>query len=132
MLEIANSYIYIEGKIIPSDLTKCFFLFINAWAFLYDEIHYDMWGKKIFIVRKKGIISTVKIMVSYGSSLSNLLLGYGFGLTGEKLNIFLMSLVRFLVENYPSNIRNAHLPNIIRGVFLLQNNNKYLLYPTFT
>lgn len=63
MLDISNSNIYIEGKTTLTDLRKRCFLSNDALAFLFDEIHYEMGGVKVAMVRKPGITLTIRNML---------------------------------------------------------------------
>ncbi|KAJ8946068.1 hypothetical protein NQ318_009194 [Aromia moschata] len=47
MLDVADSYIYIEGKFTSSDPTKTCYLANNALAFLFEEIRYEMGGEQV-------------------------------------------------------------------------------------
>lgn len=87
ILDITESYIYIEGKFTPSDATKRCYLSNNALAFLFDEIRYEMGGEQVAVVRKPGITTTMKTMVSYGKSYLSTLLTTGWGLTEQKQDI---------------------------------------------
>lgn len=87
ILDIADSYIYIEGKFTPSDATKRCYLSSNALAFLFEEIRYEMGGEQVATVRKPGITTTMKTMVSYGQTHLPSLLTTGWGLTEQKQDI---------------------------------------------
>ena len=87
ILDIADSYIYIEGKFTPSDITKRCYLSNNALAFLFDEIRYEMGGEQVVVVRKPGITTAMKTMVSYGQTHMRTLLTTGWGLKEEKQDI---------------------------------------------
>lgn len=84
ILDISESYIYIEGKFTPSDATKTCYLSNNALAFLFDEIRYEMGGEQIAIVRKPGITTTLKTMVSFGETQQKRLHSYGWGMIEDK------------------------------------------------
>lgn len=88
ILDIAESYIYIEGKFTPSDATKECYLSNNALAFLFDEIRYEMGGEQVAVVRKPGITTTMKTMVSFGETYLRSLLTCGWGLDKNKQEIF--------------------------------------------
>ncbi|XP_074033315.1 uncharacterized protein isoform X1 [Leptinotarsa decemlineata] len=88
ILDIADSYIYIEGKFTPSDATKRRYLSNNALAFLFDEIRYEMGGEQVVVVRKPGITTTMKTMISFGKTHANSLLPIGWGLDVNKQDIF--------------------------------------------
>jgi|GEM_PF-5767780 hypothetical protein len=88
ILDIAESYIYIEGKFTPSDVSKVCYLSNNALAFLFDEIRYEMGGEQVTVIRKPGITTTMKTMVSWGQSHLKTLLSYGWGLTQKNQDIF--------------------------------------------
>lgn len=81
ILDISDSYIYIEGKFTPTDVTKSCNLANNALAFLFDEIRYEMGSEQVAVVRKPGISTTLKIMTSFGKTQSHYLLTSGWGLT---------------------------------------------------
>ncbi|KAJ8915708.1 hypothetical protein NQ315_000642 [Exocentrus adspersus] len=87
ILDIAESYIYIEGKFTPTDATKICYLSNNSLAFLFDEIRLEMGAEQIAVVRNPGITTTMKTMVSFGESHLKTLLTYGCGLTQQKQNI---------------------------------------------
>lgn len=57
----SRSYLYIKGEIENHD--KGHFI-NNAFAFLFDEIRYEVAGKEIDIVRNPGISSLMKILCS--------------------------------------------------------------------
>ncbi|CAG9825761.1 unnamed protein product [Phaedon cochleariae] len=84
ILDISESYIYIEGKFTPNDATKTCYLSNNALAFLFDEIRYEMGGEQVCMVRKPGITTTMKSMISYGESNMKFLETIGWGLDGGK------------------------------------------------
>ncbi|KAJ8979281.1 hypothetical protein NQ317_004426 [Molorchus minor] len=89
ILDIADSYIYIEGKFTPNaaDVPKKCYLSNNALAFLFDEIRYEMGGEQVAVVRKPGITTTMKTMVSYGQTKLRSLLTTGWGLCEQKQDI---------------------------------------------
>lgn len=87
ILDIANSYIYIEGKFTPTDGTKSCYLSNNALAFLFEEIRYEMGGEQVAVVRKPGITSTLKTMASFGEHQAKALLPCGWGLSATKQDI---------------------------------------------
>uniref|UniRef100_V5FZL3 Double jelly roll-like domain-containing protein n=1 Tax=Anoplophora glabripennis TaxID=217634 RepID=V5FZL3_ANOGL len=87
ILDIAESYIYIQGKFTPSDANKVCYLSNNALAFLFDEIRYEMGGEQVAVIRKPGVTTTMKTMVSCGQMQLKTLLSYGWGLTEEKQDI---------------------------------------------
>ncbi|CAG9817164.1 unnamed protein product [Phaedon cochleariae] len=84
ILDISESYIYIEGKFTPNDATKTCYLSNNALAFSFDEIRYEMGGEQVCMVRKPGITTTMKSMISYGESNMKFLETIGWGLDGGK------------------------------------------------
>ncbi|KAJ8942142.1 hypothetical protein NQ318_021651 [Aromia moschata] len=88
MLDVADSYIYIEGKFTSSDPTKTCYLANNALAFLFEEIRYEMGGEQVAVIRKPGITTALKTMVSFGESQTRSLLTSGWGLTQTKQDIF--------------------------------------------
>ena len=55
ILDISESYIYIEGTFQSKDATKKCYLTNNALAFLFDESRYEMGGEEVVNVRKPGI-----------------------------------------------------------------------------
>jgi hypothetical protein len=63
-----KSYLYIKGKI--DNHEKGHFI-NNAFAFLFDEIRYEVAGKEIDIVRNPGISSLMKILCSHNKKLTN-------------------------------------------------------------
>lgn len=65
ILDISESYIYIEGRFTPKDETKECYLSNNALAFLFNEIRYEMGGEQVAVVRKPGITTLLKTLVSY-------------------------------------------------------------------
>lgn len=83
ILDIANSYIYIEGTFKSSDATKTCYLSNNCLAFLFDEIRYEMGGEQVSIVRRPGITTALKTMVSFNPLHSKNLLTSGWGLNEE-------------------------------------------------
>lgn len=87
ILDISESYIYIEGKFTPTDATKKCYLSNNALAFLFDEVRYDMGGDQVSVVRKPGITTALKTMVSFGKTQSHSLLTSGWGLTETNQDI---------------------------------------------
>ncbi|KAJ8927049.1 hypothetical protein NQ314_020536 [Rhamnusium bicolor] len=65
-----NSYLYIEGKLSKEDgseSTKLEFI-NNAIAFLFREIRYEMNRIVIDSVRNVGLVSTIKIYLSYNEN----------------------------------------------------------------
>lgn len=87
ILDISESYIYIEGKFTPAEAGKRCYLANNALAFLFDEIRYELGGEQVAIVRKPGITSAMKTMLSFGDSQNSVLLTYGWGLDEDKQDI---------------------------------------------
>lgn len=81
ILDISESYIYIEGTFTPKDATKKCWLSNNALAFLFDEIRYEMGGEQVAIVRKPGITTLLKTLTSYGGSQWKALAACGWGLS---------------------------------------------------
>ncbi|XP_054260673.1 uncharacterized protein LOC129000130 [Macrosteles quadrilineatus] len=64
------SYLYVEGKLLKSDntaTTKTKFT-PNAFAFLFDEIRYEINGVEIDRIRNPGITSTMKGFASIGEN----------------------------------------------------------------
>jgi len=61
----SKSYLYIKGEISKYD--KGHFT-NNAFAFLFDEIRYEIAGKEIDIVRNPGITTLMKILCSYNKT----------------------------------------------------------------
>ncbi|CAG9816514.1 unnamed protein product [Phaedon cochleariae] len=87
ILDIAESYIYIEGKFKPKDATILCYLSNNALAFLFDEIRYEMGGEQVAVIRKPGITTTMKTMISYGQTHVTSLQTNGWGLNKDKQDI---------------------------------------------
>lgn len=87
ILDISDSYLYIEGTFTPADTAKRCYLSNNALAFLFDEIRYEMGGEKVAVIRKPGLTTTMKTMVSYGKNDMHSLLPTGWGLTKSKQDI---------------------------------------------
>lgn len=87
ILDISESYIYIEGKFTPSDTTKRCYLSNNALAFLFEEIRLEMGGEQVAVVRRPGITTTMKTMVSYGQTHARSLITTGWGLTQKRQDI---------------------------------------------
>ncbi|CAG9812859.1 unnamed protein product [Phaedon cochleariae] len=87
ILDIAESFIYIEGKFTPTDSTKVCYLSNNALAFLFDEIRYEMGGEQVAVIRKPGITTTMKTMISYGQTHMTSLQTTGWGLKQESQDI---------------------------------------------
>ncbi|CAG9822858.1 unnamed protein product [Phaedon cochleariae] len=83
ILDISDSYIYIEGKFTPDDATKSCYLSNNTLAFLFDEIRYEMGGEQDCMIRKPGITTTMKSMISYGDSNAEFLETVGWGIDSE-------------------------------------------------
>ena len=80
ILDISDSYIYIEGTFKSKDATKKCYLSNNALAFLFDEIRYEMGGEQVAVVRKPGITTTLKTTVSLPSLQEKCLMSCGWGL----------------------------------------------------
>lgn len=60
-----ESYIYLEGKFIPGDDgTGTCELTNNAYAFLFDQIRYELNGVEVDRCTKPGITTTIKTLVS--------------------------------------------------------------------
>lgn len=64
ILDISESYVYIEGSFKPSVPAKKCYLSNNFLAFLFDEVRYEMGGEKIAYIRKPGITTTLKTYAS--------------------------------------------------------------------
>jgi hypothetical protein len=65
-----RSFIHVEGKLLKSDggsPSKDFTLTNNAFAFLFDEIRYELNGVEIARVRNLGTTSTLKGYASYSA-----------------------------------------------------------------
>jgi hypothetical protein len=84
ILDISESYIYIEGTFQPNDLTKKCYLSNNALAFLFDEIRYEMGGEEVANVRKPGITTTLKTIASVDSRQGKILINAGWGLSEKR------------------------------------------------
>ncbi|KAJ8915702.1 hypothetical protein NQ315_000636 [Exocentrus adspersus] len=75
ILDISESYIYIEGKFKPAEApadgggarSKCY-LTNNVLAFFFEEIRYEMGGEQIAVARKPGITTAMKTMLSFDAS----------------------------------------------------------------
>lgn len=66
----SRSFIHIEGKLLKSDggsPSKDFTLTNNAFAFLFDEIRYELNGVEVAHVRNPGTTSTLKGYASYSA-----------------------------------------------------------------
>ena len=88
ILDVSESYIYIEGTFAPADPAKKCYLSNNALAFLFDEIRYEMGGgEQVAIVRKPGITTTMKAMASFGAVQNNSLIVCGWGLNENNQSI---------------------------------------------
>ncbi|CAG9762533.1 unnamed protein product [Ceutorhynchus assimilis] len=74
-------------KIVPKDPAKKCCLSNNALAFLFDEIRYEMGGEHVTVVRKPGITTALKTMVSFGASQLKHLLACGCGLAEDKQHL---------------------------------------------
>lgn len=85
VLDIASSYIYIEGTFESKDATKPCYLTNNALAFLFDDIRYQAGGEILGEVRNPGITSALKLLVS--SDDRNSLLPMGWGLHKNEQSI---------------------------------------------
>lgn len=118
VLDIADSYIYIEGKFTPADATKKCYLSNNALAFLFDEIRYELGGEQVAVVRKPGITTALKTLVSCKKNQSRNLLTIGWGLSEETQDILdpashvfngKLPLKYFLgfAEDYPKGVLNV-------------------------
>lgn len=91
------SYIFIEGEIIKDETTQVK-LTNNPFAFLFEEIRYELNGFELDKVRNVGITSTMKGYVSYGENESKSLQTAGwYPTTGE-------------LKNYIGNKFFAHIP----------------------
>ena len=84
ILDIFESYIYIEGTFQPKDVTKKCYLTNNALAFLFDEIRYEMGGEEMVNVWKPGITIALKTIASVNFIQAKILVNSGWGLTEEK------------------------------------------------
>lgn len=83
ILDISESYIYIEGTFKWDDPAKMCHLSNNALAFLFDEIRYEMGGEEVANVRKPGITTALKTMASFGAQHEKSLILCGWGLSKE-------------------------------------------------
>jgi hypothetical protein len=82
-----RSFIHTEGKLLKSDggsPFKDFDLTNNAFAFLFDEIRYEINGVEITRVRNLGTTSTLKGYASYSIEKVKSLLNSGWLLPTEK------------------------------------------------
>jgi hypothetical protein len=84
ILDISESYIYIEGTFKPKDATKKCFLSNNTLAFLFDEIRYEMGGEEVVNVRKPGITTTLKTIASVDPFQAKILVSSGWGLNEQR------------------------------------------------
>lgn len=118
ILDIAESYIYIEGKFTPDDATKSCYLSNNTLAFLFDEIRYELGGEQVAVIRRPGITTTIKTMVSCSKTQAKKLLTAGWGLGDGQQDILestshifngKLPLKYFLgfAEDYPRGILNV-------------------------
>jgi hypothetical protein len=83
----ARSFIHIEGKLLNSDgksASKDFALINNAFAFLFDEIRYELNGAEVARVRNPGTASTLKGYASYSAEKVKSLQNSGWLLPTEK------------------------------------------------
>ena len=71
----SRSYLYIKGKLEHHD--KGHFI-NNAFAFLFDELRYEVAGKQIDIIRNPGIASLMKTLCSINKSMVKKLSNSGF------------------------------------------------------
>lgn len=62
----SRSYLYLKGEIKNHDKGH---LINNAFAFLFDEIRYEVGSKEIDIIRNPGISSLMKVLCSYNKSM---------------------------------------------------------------
>lgn len=81
ILDVSDSYIYVEGTFTPDDMSKVCAFSTNAFAFLFDEVRYLMGGEQIVVARNPGMTSHMKTMISYGLTHKAGLLATGWGLT---------------------------------------------------
>ena len=71
----SRSYLYIKGKLENHDKGQ----FVNnAFAFLFDELRYEVAGKQIDIIRNPGIASLMKTFCSINKSMFTKLSNSGF------------------------------------------------------
>lgn len=87
ILDVSESYLYIEGTFKPADATKKCYMSNNALAFLFDEISYEIGGEQVAHVRKPGITTALKTMASYGSIHERSLLACAWGLDESNQDI---------------------------------------------
>ncbi|MGI0027988.1 MAG: hypothetical protein ACREAD_09145, partial [Nitrosopumilaceae archaeon] len=116
ILDVSESYIYIEGTFKPKDAAKKCYLSNNALAFLFDEIRYEMGGEQVSVVRKPGITTTLKTMVSANSSQAKGLLTCGWGLSEENQAI-LDSASNVFSGKLPLKYLMGFAEDYIKGVF---------------
>lgn len=100
ILDVSESFIYLEGKFEPTDPTKLCYLSNNALAFLFDEIRYEIGGEAVAIVRKPGISTTLKTMASFGHTQQKALESHGWGLSDKN---------QFILDK-TSNVFSGKLP----------------------
>lgn len=118
VLDISNSYIYIEGTFRPKvEGARCW-LSHNALAFLFDEIRYEMGGEIVTLVKKPGVTTLLKTTASYTALQKDELITSGWGMDethqhilDKTSNIFSGKLpLKFLMgfaEDYPRAIINV-------------------------
>lgn len=80
----SRSYLYIKGEIENHDKGH---LINNAFAFLFDEIRYEVAGKEIDIIRNPGISTLMKSICSFNKSMVTKLTNAAFD-TDENLKKF--------------------------------------------
>lgn len=81
---ICDSFLYIEGDVIKTDISKSCSLTNNAMAFLFDEIRLELNGQEIDSTKQPGITSTLKGLVSYNEFESRALQAAGWYLDYKK------------------------------------------------
>lgn len=67
LTSIADSYLYVEGKITPVDDKKAHSITNNPISFAFEELKLSINDVEIESVRKPGITSTMKAMATYNS-----------------------------------------------------------------
>ena len=82
------SYLYVEGKLLLSDNTvpKNTKLTTNAFAYLFDEMRYEINGVEIDRVRNPGVTTTLKGYASFNETTLKGLGNSGWPSTVDKLN----------------------------------------------
>lgn len=110
-----DSYIVIEGRFTKANgeaLTETVKLPTNGFAFLFDEIRYELFGIEVDKVKNVGITSTMKGYVSIGSNEKSVYETAGWtntinGLTGDFVVSIPLKLLLGFAEDFHRIIVNA-------------------------